>query len=290
MRDGVWLAAVGAAFGALLVAFVWWRRDALRARVRDRLDVPDAAQLEDPAQTISGSEGRFARKYLWAPWLIGLLVTAVLYFGLRLAPAYAIAPGFLIGLLGGEVERQRVLRIEARIESQLADAIDLMVGALQAGAGVTAAIESATRETRWPLQPQLAEVLGRIRLGDDPQAVLRGLTRRVPLENFVLFATTLSVHWEVGGSLAPTLSTVGKAIRDRIELARRINSLTAQARASVVAVLLATYFIAVVIWRNNPERMAGFLNTQIGAYLVAFAVLMQAVGIVWSAAASRIRY
>ena len=55
---------------------------------------------------------------------------------------------------------------------------------------------------------------------------------RVPLETFRLFSAALTVHQEVGGSLAPTLATVGRIIRDRIELTRRVRSLTVQSRAS----------------------------------------------------------
>ena len=54
--------------------------------------------------------------------------------------------------------------------------------------------------------------------------------------------------------------------------------------------MLATYFIAIVIWRNNPDRMVGFLSTSIGSWLVGFAIVMQGIGIVWTAAASRVRY
>ena len=50
----------------------------------------------------------------------------------------------------------------------------------------------------------------------------------------VLFAAALSVHWEVGGSLAPILATVGRTVRDRIELSRRISAMTTQARLSIV--------------------------------------------------------
>ena len=99
---------------------------------------------------------------------------------------------------------------------------------------------------------QLEEVLGRLRYGDNPIAVFRGLARRVPLDNFRLFATSLAVHWEVGGSLGPTLSTVGRTIRDRIEIARRIRSMTTQSRVSTIAVLATTYFLAVLMWRNDP--------------------------------------
>src|SRR5205085_5028618 len=119
-------------------------------------------------------------------------------------------------------------------------------------------------EARRPLRPQLDELLGRIRYGDDAQVVLKDLQRHVPLETFRLFASALSVHWETGGSLTPTLATVGRVIRDRIEVNRRIRALTSQARTSTVAVLLVTYFLALIIWRNDPERMRQFLATAIG--------------------------
>ena len=80
-----------------------------------------------------------------------------------------------------------------------------MVGALGAGASVADAMENAMREPASPLRPQLEEVIGRIRLGDDPPAAYRGLAQRVPLETFLLFCSALAVQSETGGSLAPTL-------------------------------------------------------------------------------------
>jgi Flp pilus assembly protein TadB len=56
------------------------------------------------------------------------------------------------------------------------------------------------------------------------RAAVSDLQVHVPLETFDLFATSLAIHWEVGGSLATTLSTVGRTVRDRIELARRVRA------------------------------------------------------------------
>ena len=133
-------------------------------------------------------------------------------------------------------------------------------------------------------------MVGRIRLGDDPQAVFQGLDERVPLETFLLFASALAVQWETGGSLAPTLATVGRTIRDRVELGRRIHSNIVQSQLSVVAVLGVTYFLALVMWRSNPEQMHQFLATSVGQWAVAGSMLLQAVGIVWMSAISRIRF
>ncbi len=159
-----------------------------------------------------------------------------------------------------------------------------------AGAGITDALENAMRESRRPLRPQLEDVVGRIRFGDDPRTVYHGLTQRVPLETFLLFASALSVQSETGGSLAPTLASVGRTIRDRIEIARRIRSNSAQSEVSTVAVMLLTYFIALVVWRTNPEQMRQFLATSLGQWAVAGTILLQAVGLVWMSLISRLRF
>ena len=176
------------------------------------------------------------------------------------------------------------------IEQQLADAIDLMVASLRAGAGLMSCLESAIREARAPLQEQLEEVLGRIRYGEDPVSVYAGLTLRVPLETFQLFTAALTVHQEVGGSLAPTLATVGRIIRDRIELTRRIRSLSVQSRASTFAILCTTYFLGVVLWRTDPHRMKEFLENSIGSSMVSGVIILQAIGIVWSSWLSRLKF
>ena len=78
-----------------------------------------------------------------------------------------------------------------------------------------------------------------------------------------------------------TLASVGRTIRDRIEIARRIRSNSAQSEVSTLAVLLLTYFIALVVWRTNPEQMGQFLATSVGQWAVAGTILMQAAGLVW---------
>jgi tight adherence protein B len=112
----------------------------------------------------------------------------------------------------------------------------------------------------------------------------------VPLETFALFTAALAVHWEVGGTLAPTLAVVGRAIRDRIALTRRIRALTAEARVSIIAVLAMTYFIAAFVWVSDPQRMQTFLGTRVGSALAAGAIFLQGLGIVWASAISRLKF
>jgi Flp pilus assembly protein TadB len=268
------------------VIAVYWRNARVRELARGRME--HAAEVSEAAAIPVARSFLVRRRFL--PWTLGLSAAGLLYFAIGWPPAFVIAVSLIAGLLAGRLESYLAARQTARIETQLADAIDLMVAALRAGASIADALENALRESRSPLLPQLEEVVGRIRFGDDPRTVFHGLTQRVPLETFLLFASALSVQAESGGSLAPTLASVGRTIRDRIEISRRIRSNSAQSEVSTLAVFLLTYFIALLVWRGNPEQMQDFLATKIGQWAVAGTILLQAVGLVWMSLISRMRF
>jgi Flp pilus assembly protein TadB len=277
------LILVGAAVGVFYTLRKQRERRLSRERLAPVFTIEGQAEAPIPARPI------LARRR-WLPWIIGLALALALHFLFGFRWVYGGAIGLMVSLLGGQVEAIFIERRIQKIETQLADAIDLMVGGLRAGAGVLNSLENSARETRVPLKPQFDEVVGRVRLGDDAQEVFQELAARVPLETFMLFSSALAVHWEVGGSLAPTLATVGRTIRDRIELTRRIRSMTAQSRMSIIGVLIATYAIAGIMWANDPNRMERFLISDAGSAFAAGAVALQAVGIVWSSAIARIKF
>ena len=105
--------------------------------------------------------------------------------------------------------------------------------------------------------------------------------------NTTLFATSVAIHWEVGGSLATTLSTVGRTVRDRIELSRRVRAQGIEANASVAVVLLIAYVLGFLMWRTNPDRLEGFVKSGFGTELVAGVIALQALGLVWMSRLSR---
>jgi Flp pilus assembly protein TadB len=279
---GLFDALVALASAVLLRPWRWGERAAARERLAELPEAVEELSFDAP------SHAPFARRHRLLPWLPAAALGIAVYFLFGHYALLAAAATLMAGMLGSVLEAAVYERRMLTIEQQLADSIDLLVASLRAGSGLLPALENAAIETRAPLRTQLAEVVGRIRLGDRPQDVFRGLVARVPLENFVLFATALSVHWDVGGSLAPTLATVGRTIRDRIELSRRVRAMTAQARLSMVVVLLVVYFIAGVMWLNDAERMETFLSTSLGMGLAAGTALMQALGILWASRISRL--
>ena len=275
---------MGAVFAVLFVAtgLYAWQGYRLRRRAVERLGMmieTTAAEetREQPRKTIQS----FPVRYRFAAPVVGIAVALFVSLVVGLPFDVSAAAGGLFGVMTHLAEEYRGEQQAAVIETQLATAIYLMVGSLRAGASLLSAFESALEEVGPPLRPYFQEVAGRIRLGDDPRAAVSDLQVHVPLETFRLFATSLAIHWEVGGSLATTLSTVGRTVRDRIELARRVRAQSVEAHASVGVVLLITYVLGFLMWRTNPDRLNVFLGSSIGTMVVAGVITMQAVGLVW---------
>jgi tight adherence protein B len=276
--------------GAFVLLALWRQERARRlavTRLAEFLERPsEAPEVAPRTRRVQTFPGRYP---LAAPGA-GMLVGAALWIFTPFPLQVAAAAGLLAGVLTYLVEDHRRDQQAALIENQLATAIDLMVGSLRAGASLVAAFESALEEIDRPLKPYFQEVEGRIRLGDDPRAAVSDLQRHVPLETFRLFATSLAVHWEMGGSLATTLATVGRTVRDRMELSRRVRAQGVESNASVAVVLGIAYVLGFLMWRTNPDRLEAFVTTGAGTMLIAGAITLQAIGLIWMSRLSRSQF
>jgi tight adherence protein B len=239
---------------------------------------------DEPAMRI------FPRRYYWAFPVAGLLGAALVYWLTNLPTPIAAGTAVLIGAITYLLESHWAASRIERIEQQLADAIDLIVASVRAGSALPAALEAAMRQARSPLREEFESLVGRIRLGDDPRTAVRDLALRVPLESFRLFSHSLLVHWETGGSLATSLRTVGRTVRDRLEVSRRISAQAIEAQFSVIAILAITYGLTFLMSRVNPGPIQKLVYSLIGAYAAGFLMIMQSIGMLWIWHMSRIRF
>lgn len=266
---------------ALLAVGYYWRLSWLREKVGERLQssvVDDVAGLP---------ERPFATKHPTVPWLIAVTTTVMLAMLLAWPLNISIGIGLITALALAELDAWFLEWRYARIETQLADTIDVLVASVRSGASLQTALENASVHADAPLRDELEELVARLRLGDAASDVFDLLRQRVPLETFRLFTTALTLNWEVGGALAETLATVGQTIRDRLAVARQIRTLSTQGRISTLAVLAVTYFLAAMMWQSDPWRMIGFVTSAPGSWLISVGLVMQAVGIALVARFSR---
>jgi len=284
MLDLLLAGALAVGLGAL-AWYVYSRR--LRSVSVERLSEPF---IEDEELGEVVRSAGLTPRHAWLPYALVAALALSLWAFAEWEPLFCLAlllVGFVaVALALGSLAKRRAIKLEV----QLTEAIDLIVGSLHAGAGMLDSLDNAAREVREPLGSHLRDLVGAIRLGDMPQDALEDLYRAIPLESYRLFAFTLSVHEETGGSLAPTLSMVAMSVRDTVDLKRRINAETTQAQFSVLGILAITYGIAFITWQTHPDRFEDFVGDEAGIKIIAAALVLQALGLFWMTRLTRIRF
>jgi tight adherence protein B len=277
-------------FGLLYMLRVWM----IREGARDRLLRDSGAGGGSLWDALAGPVP-LVERYAWLCWILGigifllLLWVRPLEFGaLTIWITLAISVVFLLVLLQLEllVANGRL----SRMEMALANAIDLMVSSLRSGGSIIDSIDTAGREVGGPLGSVTHDLLTRIRYGDDPQKVLVRFSDRVPLDSFRLFATTLAVNWETGGAVSPSLAAVGRSIRDRIEIRRRLAALTMHTWLTMLTLFAISYLLLYVMFTYRPQHVVDFIGHPLGALLFLAVILLQAVGFVWLTSLSRVKF
>ncbi|MDC0279153.1 type II secretion system F family protein [bacterium] len=264
--------------GGLIMAIaglvIYWYRSATRDFILQRLNDDDT---DTPPEF--EMEGPFVVRHYLLPWLVvtPICVSLALIWGWP----WNIVLGLVIvaGFIGTELDAWIYGWRLSQMESQLADAIDVLIASVSSGASLQASLQQASEYSPMPLRGELFEMVARLRLGDAPPDVFNLLGQRVPTETFRLFSTTLNVNWTVGGQLAETLAAIGSTIRDRLAIARQIRTLSTQGTLTTLTVLAVVWFMAAMMWQSDPPRFTAFLQSIVGSWLVAVSLFLQGVGI-----------
>jgi len=130
--------------GTAALLWSWYAYRARRLTVARLADMVGAdPEPEKREEQILRASKSYPPRYRYAPVSVGCIVAALLRFFAGLPIEIAIAAGGLIGVISHLVEEQVAEQRTAKIEIQLAEAIDLLVGSLRAGASLLSAFESA---------------------------------------------------------------------------------------------------------------------------------------------------
>jgi Flp pilus assembly protein TadB len=271
-----WLVPAGVGGAALLWLL---RMPGRRSRSVRRLRGDEESAGEWKLET-SALRDELPRRRVWAA-LPGLLMAVAVVVFAGVGALLAASLGAVVAAVGLQLEALWHERRCERLESALASSVDLVVAALQSGTSIQEALKTAARRSRQPLAGWLDELLERLRLGEAPPRLFAELAERVPLEGYRLFGIALATSWESGGRYAEALARAGRAIRDRLALRRRVRSQSIETRFSMFGVLALTWVLFALAYSSDPERMADFARAELGSFLLASALLLQAVGILW---------
>jgi tight adherence protein B len=103
---------------------------------------------------------------------------------------------------------------------------------MRAGHSLVNGLRTITASAAEPMHTELESVLADEQLGVPLDVALQPLARRMACEEVQQVALVVSLHQRTGANMAPVLDQVADSVRERAELRRELESLTAQARLS----------------------------------------------------------
>lgn len=168
---------------------------------------------------------------------------------LPLATVAAVPAVILPRLLLKFLQKRRV----HRFENQLAQAVDVMAGALQAGSSLPQAFELVGREMPNPIGEEFKNLMQEASVAVPLEQALDNILERVPSMDLEMLVTAVKIQYRVGGNLSNILKTIAHTIRERVRIRGELNTLTAQARLSgyIISALPAVVVLALMVISPN---------------------------------------
>jgi tight adherence protein B len=202
----------------------------------------------------------------------GALAGSVLGSGLSIPLALA---GLAIPIAWLKRRQHRRL---AAFQEQLPEALDMLVSAMRAGYSFQTAMKLVGEEMPSPLGGEFLQFYDEQRLGVEVRAALLALQDRSASTDMKMFVTAVLIHRDTGGNLGEVLSNIADVMRQRADVHRQVDTLTAQSKLSarILAVLPLLVFGAIV--SMDREFIQPMLAEPVGRFMLGYAAGSVALG------------
>lgn len=180
----------------------------------------------------------YAALHLWSP--LPLLLAALGAAGVAVGP-----PLFYI--------RWRRRRRISMFGEQLPAAIDLLVRSLKIGHPLSAALGIVAQEMPDPIGTEFGIAIDEITYGLDLQDAVANMNERIELPDLRYMSVSINIQHNSGGNLAEILGALSRVIRDRFQMFRKINAVSAEGRLSAFFLSLFPFLLAATLYLINPN-------------------------------------
>ena len=268
------------------------RRLALTTQLNNPNEVLEVLRRERGVQFLAGTPAfqklndliiqsgvRFsALSFLLLFTAMGLLYAVLLSLALGSALlAFALAVPAAVGSVYLYLRIAQGRRIAAFGE-QFPDALDVMVRGLKAGHPVRVALGLVAREMPDPVGSEFGIVADEVMFGLEQFAAIESLSRRVGHPDLLFFATAVNVQQQTGGNLSEILTRLSRLLRGRSKLRLKIRALSAEGRASAVALSLAPFVLFGIITLISPEYFGSVRNHPLIPFATGFGLFLMLIG------------
>lgn len=174
----------------------------------------------------------------------------------------------------------RTSRRQKKFLEEFPDALESMVRLLKAGMPVGEAIAMVSREFTGPVGEEMSKVYDEQKIGISLAEACLHAAERMPITEMQMFATGISIQQQTGSSLSEILINLAKVIRARFRLKRKVQALSAEAKASAMIIGALPIIVGAGMTIINPDYMFPLYNTLKGKYMLYGAIGWMCCGVV----------
>jgi tight adherence protein B len=219
-----------------------------------------------------------------ANFWIGSAISAVVFFFLSVLSLDMVIAHILMAIFGFFGAPRMFLNFKTnkrqkKFLNDFADALESMVRLLKAGMPIGEAISMAAREYGGPVGEEMSRVYENQRIGVPMGEAVMSMAARMPMPEVQMFATGIVIQQQTGASLSDVLMNLAALIRARFRLRRKVQSLSAEAKASAMIIGALPVVVSTGLYFVNPDYIGKLFVDPFGKVLLSCAIGWMCVGI-----------
>jgi tight adherence protein B len=213
--------------------------------------------------------------------LVVIVLIGVVVFLLAGSLTGALIAMALAALLPGVVLKSLRRRRVAKLEDQLVPAVQSLAAGVRAGLNLVQAMELIARDNPNPIRQEFAHLLREYEYGMPLDRAMSNAADRIGSGDFRLLFSALLTHRQRGGNLGQTLDRITKSLREIQRLEKRVQTLTAQGRATARWLGVMPLIVGGILFVIESSYIYTLLTDPIGKAIILGVGLLNLVGFLW---------
>ncbi|WP_141401375.1 type II secretion system F family protein [Ornithinimicrobium cerasi] len=173
---------------------------------------------------------------------------------------------------------------------QLEDVLMLLASNLRAGHSLQQSLDSMTADIEEPASVEIGRAVTQVRVGRDLTESLDEVADRMDSDDFRWIVQAIAIHRQVGGNLSDVLDIVAGTIRERGQIRRQVQALSAEGKLSAYVLIALPFFVVLVLSFLNPGYLSVFTESLFGYMMISVAFLLLIVGVLWMRVTVRVEF
>lgn len=211
----------------------------------------------------------------------GLFLAAILLLTVSSSPLVPLLGGF-IGAFGLPrwVLGKLIKRRQNKFIDEFANAIDVIVRGIKSGLPLTECLAIIGRESPEPVAGEFREIVEQQRVGVTLAEAFERMMVRMPLSEVRFFGIVVGIAQQAGGNLSEALGNLSGVLRDRKKLQGKVQSMSAEAKASAAVLGSLPFAVMILVYITTPSYISILWTTTSGQFALACAGAWMTCGLI----------